>query len=74
MWNRASNRDQQLRPGQPLLFESVSHRRVYVELVVRDHPGQHRSNGDVEDRAENKRNDDPYRHVALRVARFFRMS
>ena len=46
-------------------------RRIDVDLLVRNHAGQDRGDGDVKNRAQDKRTDDADRHVAARIARFF---
>ena len=63
-----TERDEEHGDRKPPDRERPRHGGVEVDLVVRDHAGQHGRHQDVEDRAEPERGDDGDRYVALRIA------
>ena len=63
-----TERDEEHGDRKPANRERPRNRGVEVDLVVRDHAGQHGRHQDVEDRAEPERGDDRDRYVALRIA------
>src|SRR6266542_2311258 len=61
-------------PRQTHMAEGLGERRIDIDLLIRDHAGQDRGDGDIENRAEGERGNDANGNVAAWSARLLGVS
>src|SRR5882724_7747738 len=61
-------------PRQSHMAESLGERRIDIDLLIRDHAGQNRGDGDIENRAEGERGDNADGNVTGWIARLLSVS